>query len=401
MKETICNDSNIPSEWDRSGLPGWAYFSEELFRLEQELLFRQHWQLVGHINALTDVGSFLTLDIANERGLVIKGSDGKIRAFHNLCRHRGSRVVADEKGKCNKSIVCPYHGWTYGLDGSARGIARKETFPKMDRDRLGLIPLDMEIWYGFIFVKFKESSQPSVKEVMARFDHEIVDYDLKKMIPVPESEWSEIIDVNWKSVRDVDNEGYHVKQAHPGLEELYGQNYNDEPFQNGTSRSVGIFNTKPSKRWSVRNYLKLLPKVDKLSLESQNRWLYAGMFPNLVFGFYPDSVIYYMEIPISATQTIQRGGALRYPNETRELKIARYLSGRIDRDTAKEDQMLTVWSCEATKSSAYSGVILSDLEYGVKTYHDHLRKIMPVLELQDPPLEGKITAINNKMINSI
>ena len=151
----------------------------------------------------------------------------------------------------------------------------------------------------------------------------------------------------------------------------------------------------------MRNYLKLLPKVDKLSLESQNRWLYAGMFPNLVFGFYPDSVIYYMEIPISATQTIQRGGALRYPNETRDLKIARYLSGRIDRDTAKEDQMLTVWSCEATKSSAYSGIILSDLEYGVKTYHDHLRKIMPVLKLQAPPIEGKIASINDKMINSI
>ena len=401
MKETICNELDIPFEWDRSGLPGWAYFSDGLFNLEQELLFRQHWQLVGHVNSIRDVGSYITLDIANERGLVIRGADGEIRAFHNLCRHRGSRVVANEKGKCNKSIVCPYHGWTYGLDGSTRGIARKETFPKMDHDRLGLIPLNMEIWYGFIFIKFKDSPQPSVKEVMARFNHEILDYELEKMIPVPESQWSEIIDVNWKSVRDVDNEGYHVKQAHPGLEELYGQNYNDEPFQNGTSRSVGIFNAKPSKRWSVRNYLKLLPRVDKLSLESQNRWLYAGMFPNLVFGFYPDSVIYYMEIPVSATRTIQRGGALRYPNETRDLRIARYLSGRIDRDTAKEDQMLTVWSCEATKSSAYSGIVLSDLEYGVKTYHDHLRKIMPVLELQDPPNEGKIAAINDKMINSI
>ena len=125
------------------------------------------------------------------------------------------------------------------------------------------------------------------------------------------------------------------------------------------------------------------------------------MFPNLVFGFYPDSVIYYLELPISPTKTIQRGGVLKYPNESKDLRIARYLSGRIDRDTAKEDQMLTMWASEATKSSAYSGIILSDLEYGVKTYHDHLRKIMPVLELQDPPLEGKIAAINNKMINSI
>ena len=76
------------------------------------------------------------------------------------------------------------------------------------------------------------------------------------------------------------------------------------------------------------------------------------------------------------------------------------MSGRIDRDTAKEDQMLTVWSCEATKSSAYSGIILSDLEYGVKTYHDHLRTLMPVLKLQKEPIEGKIVSINEKMINS-
>ena len=400
MKQTIDNEHVIPSDWDRSGLPGWAYFSEDLFELEQEVLFRQHWQLVGHVNSIKEKGSYVTLDIANERGVVIRGSDGKVRAFHNLCRHRGSRVVAGETGQCNKSIVCPYHGWTYSLDGANRGIARKETFPNMDRDRLGLLPLNMEIWNGFIFVKFKESPQPSVNEIMARFDHEIVDYCLEEMIPVPESQWSEIIDVNWKSVRDVDNEGYHVKQAHPGLEDLYGQNYNDEPFQNGTSRSVGVFNTKPSKRWSVQNYLKLIPKVDKLSKKNKNRWLYAGMFPNLVFGFYPESVIYYMEIPISATQTVQRGGTLRYPDETRGLKLARYLSGRIDRDTAKEDQMLAVWSCEATKSSAYSGIILSDLEYGVKTYHDHLRKIMPVLALQDPPVEGQTTSVNSKMINS-
>ena len=399
MTQASSNEDTVRLNWDRSGLPGWAYFSEDLFKLEQEVLFRQHWQLVGHVNGLTEIGSYLTLDIANERGLIIRGADNKIRAFHNLCRHRGSRVVADEKGKCNKSIVCPYHGWVYDFDGSIRGIARQETFPELDRNKFGLIPLNMEIWHGFIFVKFKQSDQPSVKDTMARFEHEISDYGLEDMMPVPESEWSEIVDVNWKSVRDVDNEGYHVRQAHPGLYELYGQNYNDEPFKDGTSRSVGVFNTRPSKRWSVKNYLKLLPKVEKLSKESQNRWLYAGMFPNLVFGFYPDSVIYYMEIPISATQTIQRGGALRYPDESRDLRIARYLSGRIDRDTAKEDQMLTVWSCEATKSSAYSGIILSDLEYGVKTYHDHLRKIMPVLTLTDQPKSGQLSTLNNELIS--
>ena len=400
MSKNIENKSTDMTNWDRSGLPGWAYFSEELFRLEQELLFRKHWQFVGHSNSISEVGTYMCIDIAGERGLVIRGKDNNLRAFHNLCRHRGSRVVADQKGKCNKSIVCPYHGWVYELDGSLRGIARKETFPEMDNGGLGLVPLEMEIWNGFVFVRFKPSIQPSVKEIMSRFDNEIAAYGLKDMVPDEKSEWSEVVEANWKSVRDVDNEGYHVPQAHPGLHQLYGQNYNDEPFENGTSRSVGVFNSKPSRRWSVRNYLKFLPKVDALSEENQNRWMYAGMFPNLVFGFYPDSVIYYLEIPISATKTIQRGGVLKYPNESRDLRIARYLSGRIDRDTAKEDQMLTIWASEATKSSAYSGIILSDLEFGVKTYHDHLRQLMPILRCEKAPSASEFNSLNSKMLNA-
>ena len=161
-----------------------------------------------------------------------------------------------------------------------------------------------------------------------------------------------------------------------------------------------MFNSKPSKHWSVSNYLKFLPKLPNLEKECHGRWLYAGMFPNLVFGFYPDSVIYYLETPISATKTVQRGGVLRFPQESRELKVSRYLSGRIDRDTAKEDQMLTKWSCEATKSSAFSGIILSDLEYGVKTYHDHLRELLPILNLDTAPSSDDIVKLNQEMLDA-
>jgi hypothetical protein len=80
------------------------------------------------------------------------------------------------------------------------------------------------------------------------------------------------------------------------------------------------------------------------------------------------------------------------------MKAARYLSGRIDRDTAEEDQMLMVWSCEATKSSAYDGVILSDLEYGVKTYHDHLRQLLPVMEQPVPPKPGQMAHVNDTLL---
>ena len=391
-------DIALPKDWDRSGLPGWAYFSQELFELECETLFKTHWQFVCHVNEAAEIGAYVTFDVAGERALVIRGHDGILRGFHNLCRHRGSRIVPDARGVCNKAMVCPYHGWAYNLDGGLRGIANRDTFPPMQAEKWGLKPLEMEIWNGLVFIRFQAGPQPAVAEILARFDDEIAPYDLANMVPTDSNSMDDLLAVNWKSVRDVDNEGYHVRQAHPGLHQLYGDGYFDEPYANGTSRSVGTFNEAYGHRWSVRKYREILPEADHLPLHQRRQWIYFGMFPNFVLGLYPDSVIYYQEVPQSATQTVQRGMCYRRREESREMKAARYLSGRIDRDTAEEDQMLMVWSCEATKSSAYDGVILSDLEYGVKTYHDHLRQLLPVMEQPVPPKPGQMAHVNDTLL---
>jgi phenylpropionate dioxygenase-like ring-hydroxylating dioxygenase large terminal subunit len=392
-------DIALPKDWDRSGLPGWAYFSQELFELECETLFKTHWQFVCHVNEAADIGAYVTFDVAGERALVIRGHDGILRAFHNLCRHRGSRIVPDARGVCNKAMVCPYHGWAYNLDGGLRGIANRDTFPPMQADKWGLKPLEMEIWNGLVFIRFQAGPQPAVAEILARFDDEIAPYDLANMVPTDSNSMDDLLPVNWKSVRDVDNEGYHVRQAHPGLHQLYGNGYFDEPYANGTSRSVGTFNEAYGHRWSVRKYREILPEADNLPREQQRQWIYFGMFPNFVLGLYPDSVIYYQEVPQSAEQTVQRGMCYRRRDESRKMKAARYLSGRIDRDTADEDQMLMVWSCEATKSSAYDGVIFSDLEYGVKTYHDHLRQLLPVMAQPVPPESGQMALRNDALLS--
>ena len=392
-------DITLPKDWDRSGLPGWAYFSQELFELECETLFKTHWQFVCHVNEAADIGAYVTFDVAGERALVIRGHDGILRAFHNLCRHRGSRIVPDARGVCNKAMVCPYHGWAYNLDGGLRGIANRDTFPPMQADKWGLKPLEMEIWNGLVFIRFQAGPQPAVAEILARFDDEIAPYDLANMVPTDSNSMDDLLPVNWKSVRDVDNEGYHVRQAHPGLHQLYGNGYFDEPYANGTSRSVGTFNEAYGHRWSVRKYREILPEADNLPREQQRQWIYFGMFPNFVLGLYPDSVIYYQEVPQSAEQTVQRGMCYRRRDESRKMKAARYLSGRIDRDTADEDQMLMVWSCEATKSSAYDGVIFSDLEYGVKTYHDHLRQLVPVMAQPVPPEPGQMALRNDALLS--
>ena len=391
-------DIALPKDWDRSGLPGWAYFSQELFELECETLFKTHWQFVCHVNEAAEIGAYVTFDVAGERALVIRGHDGILRGFHNLCRHRGSRIVPDARGVCNKAMVCPYHGWAYNLDGGLRGIVNRDTFPPMQAEKWGLKPLEMEIWNGLVFIRFQAGPQPAVAEILARFDDEIAPYDLANMVPTDSNSMDDLLAVNWKSVRDVDNEGYHVRQAHPGLHQLYGDGYFDEPYVNGTSRSVGTFNEAYGHRWSVRKYREILPEADRLPLHQRRQWIYFGMFPNFVLGLYPDSVIYYQEVPQSAEQTVQRGMCYRRAKESREMKAARYLSGRIDRDTAEEDQMLMVWSCEATKSSAYDGVIFSDLEYGVKTYHDHLRRLLPVMGQPAPPEPGQMAQVNDALL---
>ena len=388
------------NNWDRSGLPGWTYQSDSLFQLEAEELFRKHWQFVCHINELNEIGSYKTIEIVNERGFVIKGENNEIRAFHNLCRHRGSRVIADKEGVCKRAIVCPFHGWSYNFDGSVRGVPNKDSFGDTDFSEMGLKPLEIEIWHGLIFVRFKKSNQKSISEILKRFDNEISYYKMEHMQPVDGSIWTDILDANWKSVRDVDNEGYHVRQAHPSLFDLYGQDYNDEPFVEGTSRSIGTFNTKPSKKWSVKRYRHIVENNNWLKLPKllSRSWIYFGMFPNFVLGLYPECIIYYYEYPLSSTKTIQTGGVLKHKKESREKKLARYLSGRIDRDTAKEDQMLVEWSTEAVKSSAFKGFCLSDLEYGVKTYHDHLRKLIPVMNFNTEPIDHSLNEFNNKLL---
>lgn len=389
----------VPKEWDRRGLPGWTYFSDELLELEKEELFRKHWQLICHVSDVAEPGSYVAQDIVGERALILRGKDGVIRAFHNLCPHRGSRVVAEDRGQCKAVLTCPFHGWTFNLDGTLRGPAMPKMLPDLDPVKHGLKPLKMEIWHGFVFVRFKASDQPSVASVLARFDAEVAPYMSESMVPADNGGWTEVTDINWKSVRDVDNEGYHVPMAHPGLQDLYGKGYYDEPFVDGASRSFATFNEGPAKLWSVRAYRNILPEATWLPESHRRAWLYIGLFPNTVLAFYPDSMLFYQEFPLATGRTIQRGIVYRYPEESRALRLARYLSGKIDWTTAKEDQMLTIWSCEAAKSSAYDGVILSDLEYGVRSYHDHLREFFPVLNCESEPVPGTLVAENAALLS--
>jgi phenylpropionate dioxygenase-like ring-hydroxylating dioxygenase large terminal subunit len=389
-------DVAVPNDWDRSGLPGWTYHSPALLELEKEHIFRNHWQIAGHVSDVANPGDYITMDVVGERALILRGKDGIVRGFHNICRHRGSRVVADEKGTCKNAVVCPFHGWVYNLDGTLRGAARPRSFPDLDKHQFGLRQLDLEVWMGFIFIRFRPGKQLSVAELLKPLETEISHYKIADMLPEA-TPWTQTTPVNWKSVRDVDNEGYHVAMAHPALQDLYGSTYYDEPFVDGVSRSFATYNPHAGRRWSVKNYVRIAPQATHLPEHLRKAWIYYGIFPNNVIVLMPESVQFYQEFPLSTGETLLRGGTYKFRDENRQQAAARYLAGRIDRDTMAEDVQLSVWSNEAMTSKAFAGFYLSDLEYGVRTHHDHMRRALPVLKLDSAPAENEMERINAEM----
>jgi len=374
----------------RLGLPAWTYHSPALTELEKKAIFATHWQIAGHVSDLPRPGDWLAFDFADERALVLRDEGGTLRAFHNLCRHRGARVVAGDGGHCTGALVCPFHGWVYNLDGSLRGPARPASFGGLDRAEFGLIAMELQVWHGFLFVRARPGPQPDVADLLAPFEAEIAPLRLETLLPAS-GYYSGEIPVNWKSVRDVDNEGYHVAMAHPALQDLYGAEYRDTVLPGGLSRSLAPFNPHPGRRWSVRRYRALIDPAPHLPEFARARWAYYGLFPSNVIAVTPESVQFYQDFPLTARCTLLRGRTYRFPAETRRRRAARYLAQRIDRETYQEDIRLSVWSDEAMRSSAFPGFHLSDLELGVRAHHDALRALLPVMAEPAPPGEDRLT----------
>jgi len=398
MTDTPFKSQPIPNDWNRGGLPAWTYHSPELFALEKAHAFLDHWQVVGHVNDVPSPGDWLSFDMLGERAVVMRGQDGDVRAFHNLCRHRGARVVDGKQGQCRGAVVCPFHGWVYNLDGSLRGAAQPDSFGAMNKADFGLKPIEMEIFHGFVFLRFHPGPQPAIATLFAPFDADFAAYGAADVLPASTITWETELPVNWKSVRDVDNEGYHVPLAHPSLQELYGRDYRDYHLPGEVNVAIGFFGDKPGRRWSVKEYIKHSPDQPHLPPHLRKSWTYYGMFPSAVFAFTPEGAQFYHEVPIAPGKTWLSGRAYRKANETRQERLARYLAMRIDRDTSAEDQQLTIWSNESMKSSAFDGFHLSDHEYGLRRHHDLLRAKIPAMTLKDAPDEAEIALRNQEML---
>ncbi|MDD9884744.1 MAG: aromatic ring-hydroxylating dioxygenase subunit alpha [Gammaproteobacteria bacterium] len=388
-------DDAQPAEAMPAMLSPWTYRSEEFTALEIEHLFRRQWLLAGHVSDLTAAGDCLTFEAGGESALVVRGADNQLRAFHNVCRHRGARLVDSERGRCPNRITCPFHGWTYGLDGQLRGVPAAATFDGLDRAAIHLAPLRMEVWHGFLFVRFAGDG-PSVAQAMRPVDDLLAPHRLPDIEPLPGARFRERRPCNWKVIHDVDNEGYHVPVGHPQLQELYGDNYRDD-WVGGVSVSFARLNETPGHSWSVRHYQKLLPDFAHLPPAHRRLWFYVGIFPSTVLAIYPEGLEFYMSIPLSADATRFVGGGYALPDPRREVRAARYLGARINRAADREDAAFARRLQDGMQSSAFPAPRLSSIERGVPAFHEQIRRILPVASLAAAPPPGEVARLNAEM----
>ncbi|MEA3178857.1 MAG: hypothetical protein QOI59_2380 [Gammaproteobacteria bacterium] len=370
---------------DGFSLPAWIYHDAEFFELEKQTIFRQAWQLVCHQSDVPNVGDYHSFDFMGESVITLRGEDGQIRSFHNACRHRASRLLDDPKGHCGRRITCPYHAWTYGLDGRLVAIPQKEAFKGLDMGRHGLVPLEQEIFLGFVFVRFA-TGLPSVKEMAAPYAHELSAYRMEELVPQGRVTFRTRM-VNWKNVADNYSDGLHITVAHPGLTRLFGRGYGIEA-KPWIDKMWGTLRDIPSSNWSERLYQNLLPKVEHLPDERQRLWTYFKLWPNVAFDIYPDQIDFMQFLPVSPTETLVREIAYVHPDSRREMKATRYLNWRINRRVSVEDKALIERVQAGMGSSAYTVGPLSDGEVCLRSFGRRMRSLIPETRQHRAPPKG-------------
>jgi phenylpropionate dioxygenase-like ring-hydroxylating dioxygenase large terminal subunit len=199
-------------------LPARFFYDEEVFRQEKSKIFFKSWHLVAHLNELRETGAFVTHDIFEQSVLVIAGRDGELRAFHNVCQHRGNRLVEARRGK-SPTFTCGYHAWTYALDGSLRGAPSIQGVPGFTKSEHGLKPVRVETFASFVFVNLDPQAKPiaemapEAEAEIRRFIPDLDNLTLIEEVDVP-------VAANWKVIQENSIEGYHFDNSGPAHKQL-------------------------------------------------------------------------------------------------------------------------------------------------------------------------------------
>jgi choline monooxygenase len=291
---------------ERSGtLPADWYTSRELFELEREHLFRHVWQHVGQTEQVAEPGDYFTCEVAGEPLVVVRDTAGELHALSNVCRHRAGPVAMDCGRR--KAFQCPYHGWTYELDGRMRGAKGMETTEDFDPDAMRLPEFRVETWGPLVWVSL-DPDVPPLDEWLGQIAPRAANYRLEDLAFVGGRRW--YIPCNWKMYVDNYMEGYHIPFIHPGLNqaldpavytyhlgEWSNEQYGAEPHPRGPGSRIA------SVLGSIQAFRTLKPPMEGLDESERNGYYFFWLFPANTFNFMPDGFLLFTIRPLDVEMT--------------------------------------------------------------------------------------------------
>lgn len=282
----------LPVE-DGCGLPNVAYTDRSYHDFEQRTVFRNAWVFAAFAHRLPSVGDVLPVEVAGQPVVIVRGGDGRLRAFHNVCRHRGAKLV-DEFQAGRKALVCPNHSWSYSLTG--RLLARPHFFGggkhdvnRADGHRSDLARIRCETWHDWVFVNVGGGAAP-FDEYVAFVEERLRGYDLAALEFAGRMDFE--VRANWKLAVENFIDPYHVFSCHPWLDSFVGMTERSPP---GFREHVLYCGYEFKKTDPARG--EGLPYFPGLPEDKKRRGDWYVLFPNFAFEIFPDQVVAFIAAP--------------------------------------------------------------------------------------------------------
>jgi choline monooxygenase len=336
-----------------------CYLGEEALDRDMRAIFSRAWQYAGHVAELAEPNTYLTTVAGDQPVLVVRTNRGELRAYRNVCRHRGTELLTGS-GTCKRALRCRYHGWTYdSTDGRLLGVPEHRTYEDLDKATLGLFPARVELLAGFIFVNL---------------DPRLERYRIPELVPFGEKGvTSGSQPANWKIVVENYLEGYHVPIAHPGLMRLLDYQRYAVTTHGGYAWFEAPMREAPSSNRLERLYQRLARPMSGLEESDRRVWRYVLIYPNTAIDLYPDQVNVWQIAPDGVAATADRWACFREPHPGPVTRLVQRVNQRLNNEVLEEDVDLVRAVQKGVRTHGYSPGPLSAKEDGIAWFADLVR----------------------------
>jgi Rieske 2Fe-2S family protein len=283
-----------------SMLPPAAFTDERVLDWELASVFGREWICAAHISAVAEPGAWVMREVGDQSFFVIGGKDGRPRAFHNVCRHRGARIFEEDQGKARARITCPYHAWSYGFDGELLGARATEGLEDFDPSCFGLVPLRTDVVGGLVMVDL-DGGEDSAAEVVGELAGWLEHFHTADLAPGGERTYE--VEANWKAIAENYNECLHCPGVHPELNALSAYDSGDEIEGAGAWCGGSMTLNEGAETMAVDGGHAVRPPIAGLTPEDLNSVYYFALFPNALVSLHPDYVMLHTLWPRSAGRT--------------------------------------------------------------------------------------------------